>query len=102
MTSPEDCKRVADAPMESVCDKCLSDVAAAGSVAMRRKAEVERRLSRMYSICRQCTHAPSPSAGDACDSLDCPVFYERSRCTDKLEGDIEDLMSSIFAARGDA
>lgn len=81
--------------LSPVCQHCANDPTSAGFVAASRRRVVESLLQRLYSLCRQCTKVPDTGVGEACTSLDCSVFHERSRCQTKLQ-DIEDLCQSLL------
>jgi len=85
----------AAAAFSPVCENCSSNPASAGFVAAERRRAVEEVLQRLYTICRQCTKVPDLRVGEACTSLECPVYHERCRCHTKLV-DIEDLCRSLL------
>lgn len=82
---------------DAVCSDCLSDPSRAAAIAKARQSSTEARVDHLHRICQACCHAPSePRVGDACVSLDCPVYFERCRADEKLRGDIEDLLQSVM------
>lgn len=64
-----------------VCEACLQDPQQVAFIAIMREAAMRRSLSRMEALCQTCTSIRDPSirGASACNSLDCPVFYERAR-----------------------
>jgi DNA polymerase elongation subunit (family B) len=64
-----------------VCDACASDRQRLYLVIGMRARRAEAALQQVNALCCGCTglRDAGPSGAGACDSLDCPVFFERAR-----------------------
>lgn len=66
-----------------VCKNCKNEPQRTYYVLLRRHQELERHKAHMTELCFGCTGITS-SPIIKCISLDCPVFYERSKLDDML------------------
>ena len=88
--------RVAAAPSSSsssataaggVCDACAADPQRTYFLMTHRAAAAEAALAAMLQHCRACTRLvdTGPGGAGACESLDCPVFFERGKLAVRVE-----------------
>lgn len=70
-----------------ICDECseISSIPKSISVLSRRLGKHEAKYRTVQEICRACTgHSTMFDADSACISLDCPIFFTRSRQQEKV------------------
>jgi hypothetical protein len=54
----------------------------AGLVLLQRRAEAQRQRAQVAALCMSCSglrDASAATGAGACDSLDCPILFERHR-----------------------
>jgi hypothetical protein len=63
------------------CAPCSSDPQRMAFMLLQRRSEADGAMARLLSMCQSCTQLrdPSPGGAAACDSLDCPVYFERAK-----------------------
>jgi hypothetical protein len=64
------------------CTQCEARKPRTGAALLWHIAAVERRQQRLHDVCVSECHAGRPVAAIECDSLECPVFYERVRAAE--------------------
>jgi DNA polymerase zeta len=62
----------------SVCSECLQQPHLALLNVVYQLQRAEKRVLDLEAVCRSCMGVP-PGDSIACDSMDCPVFYSRTR-----------------------
>lgn len=87
------CELCGEAAKHTLCDTCTADPQRSGFVLLQRRTHAQKQLSHMLEICQSCTGIRDASAtgAPACDSLDCPVLYERFRLSDEVNSIAEVL-----------
>jgi DNA polymerase zeta len=81
-----DCELCGASAPALLCDACASDPQRAGYILLQRKRAVEEQSEQLNALCRNCTginDVHSSLGGTACDSLDCPVYFQRVRVHDE-------------------
>ena len=66
-----------------VCDGCAADPQKLVVLLSRRRV-AEQQLAHLRDICMSCTQLYAPGAEITCDSLQCPVLFERSKVADTV------------------
>jgi len=78
-----------------VCSRCLGDPATAAHRLCTQRQSAQRRVAMARGVCTSCTG--SAEAAGRCESLDCPVFFEREqaeevqRCGDAINWGMDAL-----------
>lgn len=65
-----------------ICDSCMSNPQRLAYVALQRLGNAEQQLARTNALCRHCSGLHEEEGRISCDSLDCVVFFERSKTSD--------------------
>jgi hypothetical protein len=67
-----------------VCDECARDVRAVEFAMRGREKAEQRRLASALEACMRCCGSRDASVAVDCDSLDCPVFFQREAAAHAL------------------
>lgn len=83
----QDCRICGGQSKDAVCSECARDPQEVAFVALMRRARLQRSAARVTALCQACTglRDAGPSGSAACDCLDCPVLYERSRLQHEVQ-----------------
>jgi hypothetical protein len=92
-------------PQRTLCERCSADPAMALCTIMGRMQLVAQKERTLTKVCENCAKCPQPAVlyargeitgPDCCESIDCPVFFERARLVTRLE----DFQISIAEIEG--
>lgn len=76
-----------------ICNSCWNDRQSSNYIVQSKLRKTQEGLTHLKSICMQCTAVFDSNTG--CISLDCPVYFELLRQTNKLS-QIENLGEKLF------
>jgi DNA polymerase zeta len=79
---------VNDASVDGLCLDCASDLSGSMFKLESKKREAEREYTSIVDVCRSCMRHGGVGEEERkvdCESLDCPMLYERVKSGDKLE-----------------
>ncbi|KAF0907731.1 hypothetical protein E2562_020477 [Oryza meyeriana var. granulata] len=72
---------------DTFCNNCLRNEAVVGTVVAGRTSKLEREIQHLAAICGHCGGADwIVESGVKCNSLACPVFFERRKIQRELRG----------------
>jgi DNA polymerase elongation subunit (family B) len=70
---------------QHLCGRCRGDMATACYVLESKRTVAEAQLDHLRQTCFHCIGEADRAQADACVSLDCPVFFEKARCSDMVQ-----------------
>lgn len=75
----EDERRVSES--QPLCQECIERKPAAKLVLGTKLHHNEQKLAAAYLTCQLCSTVPAPPLNHPCESMECPVFFERESAT---------------------
>jgi DNA polymerase zeta len=90
------------ADLAEICAECTSDPSRTSHTLLSRTHLAQSRLSAIHRICSSCSSTPIAEPV-MCDSIDCPVMYQRVRAVRDVEDlKVNDGVLGVVTAEGDA
>jgi DNA polymerase zeta len=87
------CDRLTNS-LQQLCTHCRADRATTAYVLAHRLTTAEAQLDHLQQTCFHCIGVTDRAQANACVSLDCPVFFEKTRCANVVEE------SALLLSRG--
>ncbi|KAG9286506.1 hypothetical protein G9A89_014672 [Geosiphon pyriformis] len=81
-----------------ICEECVDASRITAFQLQKKLQHTQRRFRSLVDICAMCSRQPTAICDIACDSMDCPVFFERAKAKSELrmEQHVNELVEDLL------